>query len=549
MLNIRLAQLNFAIGDLDGNYQKILDFYSQYQQESDLIIFSELAICGYPPEDLLFKDYFLDQIEKKIEKLTIYSKGKKSAILIGCPVRIMDSNAKKSLFNSAILIENGHIIDVFHKKSLPNYGVFDEKRYFAPSNNLHNIKFKDINIAVLICEDIWDGKNAFLLQEQNPDLIIAINASPFEQGKLLNRIARVKKFNENLQKNIIYLNQVGANDSLIFDGASFAINKENELILTLKEFAEDESKIAIDEKGDIDLTVTDFVMSDAERIYNALILGVRNYVLKNNFQNVVIGLSGGIDSALVAAIAVDALGSENVRLIALPSKYNSNQSFIDADDLSNNLGIKLEQIAIQDIFNEVEAALKPIFQDHKTNFTEENIQSRIRGLLLMAVSNKFGNLLLSTGNKSELATGYATLYGDMNGAYNPLKDIYKSEVYQLAKWRNENIPTIAKLSRDNIIPENIIIKEPSAELRENQKDSDSLPDYDILDQILYLIIEEQKSEEEIIARNFEPVIVKKIVKLFYNNEFKRQQAVIGPKISKMSFDKDRRYQIGNKFKI
>jgi NAD+ synthetase len=289
-------------------------------------------------------------------------------------------------------------------------------------------------------------------------------------------------------------------------------------------------------------------MSEEERIYSALILGLRDYVSKNDFQNVVIGLSGGIDSALVATIAADALGIKNVRLIALPSKYNSSQSFIDAKNLSDNLSINLEQIPIQDIFNEVESSLQSIFGGKDADFTEENIQSRIRGLLLMAVSNKFGNLLLSTGNKSELATGYATLYGDMNGAYNPIKDIYKTELYKLSKWRNKNIPIISKLQKDNIIPENIIIKEPTAELRESQKDSDSLPDYSILDQILYLIIEEQMSEEQVISKNFNPEIVKKVVKLFYNNEFKRRQSVIGPKISKMSFDGDRRYQVTNRFK-
>lgn len=548
LLNIQLAQINYTVGDLDGNYQKTINFYTKYQDSTDLVVFSELSLSGYPPEDLLLKDYFLDQIEEKIKLLVDYSKGKKAAMLVGSPVRIIDQHGKKSLFNSAILIENGAIKELFHKRNLPNYGVFDEKRYFTESNNLKNIEFRGINISILICEDIWSFQNSFLLKEQNVDLIISINASPFEQEKLLNRIARVKKFNENIQKNIIYLNQIGANDSLIFDGASFVINRKNELILTLEEFAEDEGKIIIDKKGNIDLAATYFIMSDLERIYNALILGVRDYVLKNNFQNVVIGLSGGIDSALVSTIAVDALGAENVTLIALPSKYNSDQSFVDATDLANNLGIKLEKISIQGIFNEVESVLHPIFQNHKTDFTEENIQSRIRGLLLMSVSNKFGNLLLSTGNKSELATGYATLYGDMNGAYNPLKDIYKSEIYQLTKWRNDNIPKITGLLKDNIIPKNIIIKEPTAELKEGQKDSDSLPDYKILDQILYLIIEEQESEKEIIARNFEPAIVKKIIKLFYNNEFKRQQAVIGPKISKMSFDKDRRYQISNRFK-
>jgi NAD+ synthetase len=547
-MKIQLAQINFKIGDLEKNSDKIINFYSKYQNEVDLVLFSELAICGYPPEDLLLKDYFLDQIEQKIEYIVNFTKDKKAAILIGSPVRIKDQYGNKTLFNSAILIENGAIIEIFNKKNLPNYGVFDEKRYFTSANHLKNIKFKNLNIAILICEDIWDLKNAFLLQEQKIDLIISINSSPFEQEKLSQRIKNIQKFNQNLQKNIIYLNQIGACDSLIFDGSSFILNSQNQIIQTLKEFQEDSSLVTIDDYGDIEECQAKFLMSQEERIYNALILALYDYVSKNNFKNVVLGLSGGIDSALVAAIACDAIGSNNVRLIALPSKYNSNQSYIDAKELSDNLNINLEKIAINNIFNEVENALNPIFFDQKTDFTEENIQSRIRGLLLMAISNKFGNLLLATGNKSELAVGYATIYGDMNGAYNPLKDLYKTQIYQLAKWRNENIPTISKLFKKNIIPQNIIKKEPTAELRENQKDSDSLPNYDILDQILYLIIEQQMSQEQIIAKNFDPKIVKKIIKMFYNNEFKRQQAVIGPKISKMSFDKDRRYQIGNQFK-
>ena len=507
-----------------------------------------MAISGYPPEDLLLKDYFLDEVEKKIKDLVNYSKGKKVAMLIGSPVRITDQYNNKLLFNSAILIEDCYIKNLFHKKTLPNYGIFDEKRYFSSSNNLHNIKFRCFNIAVLICEDIWDLKNSFLLLDQKIDLIISINSSPFEQNKLSKRIDQLKKFNKNLQKNIIYLNQVGASDSLIFDGSSFAVNNDNKLLPILKEFQEDSGLIEINEQLEMIANNSEFFMSENERIYSALILGLRDYISKNGFTNVVIGLSGGIDSAFVATIASDAIGPHNVRLIALPSKYNSDASFDDANDLSNNLEINLEQIAIQNIFNEMKRALNPAFTDKKEDITEQNIQSRIRGILLMAISNKFGNLLLATGNKSEMATGYATIYGDMNGAYNPVKDLYKTEIYKLSNWRNKNIPRISKLPKKNLIPKNIISKEPTAELKENQKDSDSLPDYKVLDQILYLIIEEQMSEDQIIAKNFDKNMVKKVTKLFYNSEFKRQQAVIGTKISKMSFDRDRRYQIGNKFK-
>ncbi|MDB2550384.1 NAD+ synthase [Rickettsiales bacterium] len=547
-MKIQLAQINFIIGDLDGNYNKIITFYQKFQNKVDLVLFSELAICGYPPEDLLLKDYFLEQIEQKLQDIINFTKDKKAAILLGCPARINDQYNNKKLFNAAILIENGAINDIFYKKNLPNYGIFDEKRYFTPANNLKNIQFRGVNLAILICEDIWHLKNSFLLKEQDVDLIIAINASPFEEGKLTKRINNIQEFNKNLQKNIIYLNQVGACDSLIFDGSSFIVNHNNDIIKILGQFKEDSHLVNINDDGNISDQKITLSFSKEERIYNALILGLRDYVIKNGFKNVILGLSGGIDSALVATIAADALGAQNVKLMALPSKYNSNQSYIDAKELSDNLDINLQQIAIQNIFDQIENALNPIFSDCKNDCTEENIQSRIRGLLLMAISNKFGNLLLATGNKSELAVGYATLYGDMNGAYNPLKDLYKTQIYQLSQWRNDNIPAISQLSQKNIIPQNIITKEPTAELRENQKDTDSLPDYNILDQILYLIIEKQMSKEEIIAKNFDTHIVTKIIKMFYNNEFKRQQAVIGPKISQMSFDKDRRYQIGSKFR-
>jgi NAD+ synthase len=361
---------------------------------------------------------------------------------------------------------------------------------------------------------------------------------------------------------VIYVNQIGGQDSIVFDGGSFVINEEGEVVLQMKEFAEDSEIVSLchsREGGNPENVIikldprlsrdkADSKNEKEMRIYNATILALRDYIHKNGFHKVLIGMSGGIDSALVAAIAVDALGSKNVKLVAMPTKYNSKTSMEDAILAAENLGVKLEIVNIQNAVDALNQTLAEQFQNTKKDITEENIQSRIRGNILMALSNKFGNLLLSTGNKSELAVGYATIYGDMCGAFNPLKDIYKTEVFALAKWRNENIPQISVYKKTDLIPQNILTKAPSAELRENQKDSDSLPEYEILDQILYQLIEEEKSVAQIIKSGFEENLVKKVAGLFFNSEYKRKQAVLGVKVSEKSFDKDRRYPITNQFK-
>ncbi|MES2676934.1 MAG: NAD+ synthase [Pseudomonadota bacterium] len=567
-MKIQLSQLNFTVGDLDKNCQKILSFYQAAEQaDVDLVVFSELAITGYPPEDLLHKKYFLDEIEQKIAEIKSATLGSKTAILLGAPIL-----RKTDLNNSALLIENGEIIAIANKTCLPNYGVFDEHRYFKAAPTLTNFEFRGFRLAILVCEDIWHLKNAVILGDKVFDAIISINASPFTASKAQQRLEMVRKFIKNLKKPVIYVNQVGGQDSIIFDGGSFVINGDGEVVLQMKEFEEDtrivsfnchpecnegsheaSSVLVHDVSNEIlrcaqDDNETVWDDSKESKIYNATILGLRDYIHKNNFTKVLIGMSGGIDSALVAAIAVDALGSENVKLVALPTQYNSQTSMDDALLAAENLGVKLEVINIQDAVAAMNQALAEQFADTKKDTTEENIQSRIRGNILMALSNKFGNLLLSTGNKSELAVGYATIYGDMCGAFNPLKDIYKTEVFKLAKWRNKNIPAITVYKKTNLIPENIITKAPTAELRDNQKDSDSLPEYELLDKILFQLIEEEKSIEQIIEFGFEESLVKKVAKLFFNSEYKRKQAVIGVKVSEKSFDKDRRYPTTNNFK-
>ncbi len=535
-LKIYLAQINPTVGDLDGNGKKIIaEFKKAEGVGCDLVVFGELAICGYKTLDLLQKKYFIAAIKEKILEIIETTKGSKCAILLGAPTFEIGRNGAEFLRNSALLIEDGTIKNIAHKKTLPNHGVFDEKRYFEGANAVSYFEFRGQTLAILICEDLWDKKNLFLLSEQIFDLIISINASPYSRNKARQRFLVAENFAKVLKKPLIYTNLVGAQDELVFDGSSFAMTAKGEIALQMKEFVEDSALIEVEKNGKILSAQSNFsALSETnERSYQACVLGLRDYVLKSGFTKVLLGMSGGIDSALVATIAVDALGSKNVALYALPSRFNSQESMDDAVLCARNLGVKLEIISIEEPFKAMLSTLEDI-----SDLARENLQSRLRGNILMAISNTNCALLLSTGNKSELATGYATLYGDMCGAFNPIKDLYKTEIYELAKWRN---------LAGEIIPQNILTKAPTAELRENQKDSDSLPDYEILDKILFHLIEEELSTTDIIALGYEENLVKKVAKLFYQNEYKRQQSCLGPKISEKSFNLERRYPINNKF--
>jgi NAD+ synthase len=550
-LKIYIAQINFIVGDLDENYNKIIAEYNKaLDLNSDLIIFSEMSICGYPCEDLWLKDYFIEACKVKIIQLMNYSKNKSCAIIIGSPT-FGEERKKLVLRNSALLIENGELIRIINKKSLPNYGVFDENRYFSANPNLSIVEFRGYDLAIMICEDFWDERNLFLLKEQVLDCVIIINASPFAINKHQQRLLLANKYSQQINKPLIYINQVGAQDSLVFDGSSFIFN-DQKIFLQLANFNEDSAQITLENNKITKLNFHEkqslkFEENEIAQIYFALILGLRDYVKKNNFDKILIGMSGGIDSALVATIAVDALGEDCVKLVALPTKFNAISSFEDANLCAKNLNLNLEVIEIEDIFQNF---VKVIKHNHQiSEIAHENLQSRIRGNILMALANSYNMLLISTGNKSELACGYATLYGDMNGAFNPLKDIYKTQIYQLANYRNINVPNISNFSKLNLIPDAILNKEPSAELRYDQKDSDSLPPYAILDKILYAFIEEKKSIDETIKMGFDRDVVKKIAKVFYANEYKRKQSVIGCKVSINSFDKDRRYPITNKFTL
>lgn len=549
-IKIYLAQINNTVGDINGNFNKIINNYKiACQNDCDLIIFPEMTISGYPAMDLWHKKYFIEDCQNKIIELCEISKNSKCHIIVGCPT-IEENKAKSIVRNSAIIIYRGKISKIINKKTLPNYSVFDELRYFTPSSTLSTKKFNDFYCNLMICEDLWDDKNTFLALQSEVDFSIIINSSPYSINKYQQRLDKCLKFSKKTQKPIIYLNQVGACDSLIFDGNSFIIDHNSENIANLSSFSEDYAIIEIDKSSIISVInsknhnfkFNNYIDDPLSYMYNACILGVRDYVRKNNFSKVLIGMSGGIDSALVATIACDALGHENVELYALTTIFNSKESLIDASQCSLNLNIKLKEINIHNIFKNMLNLMGNI-----SDIAQQNLQSRIRANILMSISNSNNSLLLSTGNKSELACGYATLYGDMCGAYNPVKDLYKTQIYQLANWRNKNIPIISNYNKIDIIPDNIIKKPPSAELKENQKDSDSLPEYDILDKILYQLIEKQQSISSICDQGYDHNLVNQIANLFYKNEYKRKQSVIGPKISEMSFDNERRYQITNKY--
>ncbi|MBP7710796.1 MAG: NAD+ synthase [Rickettsiales bacterium] len=529
-LKIHLAQINPTVGDLDGNAVKILREFSKANEAGcDLVVFSEMTICGYPCEDLWLKKYFVESAQDKISEIIAATKGQKCAILLGAPTTGLNRAKKEITHNSAILIADGMIEKIIHKKTLPNFAVFDEARYFEAATYLSVIEFRGFDLAILICEDLWHLKNLYLLQEQVFDAVISINASPYSTKKHLARAKICENFAKSLGKPLVYVNQVGGQDSLVFDGSSFVLDSEGKEVLRLAGFHEDCGTVEIAKDGKVTAENKSEKIDETARDYAAVTLGLRDYVQKNGFKKVLLGMSGGIDSALVAAIAVDAVGAENVSLYALPSRFNSETSMVDALECAKNLGLKLEVIPIEESFKAMLTTLGEV-----SNLTKENLQSRIRGNILMALSNNSGALLLSTGNKSELACGYATLYGDMCGAFNPIKDFYKTRVYELAKFCGK-------------IPQNILTKAPTAELRENQKDSDSLPEYEILDQILFALIEEQKSTAAIISAGFEEELVKKVAKLFYSSEYKRRQSCLGPKVSEMAFDKDRRFPITNKF--
>jgi NAD+ synthase len=537
-MKITLAQLNFTVGDFAGNTAKIIATVEKFKN-SDLIIFPELCVSGYPPEDLVLRSEFIKTSLTYTQKIIDISKKFKCDILINTPWK-----EDENLYNAAIIISKGKIIHKQYKFDLPNYGVFDEKRVFKAGPKPKPFKYKKHNIGLLICEDTWNESAAKSLK--GSEFIISVNASPYERTKHRKRLRILKTAAKASMAPIFYLNQVTGHDDLVFDGGSQIVNSEGQTLYQMNFFEED---VKTFDTAKIFKTkpLKSNKIDETEHIYRAMMFGLKEYVEKNHFKGVIIGLSGGIDSAITASTAADSLGKDKVKLVFLPSKYTSKESLEDATKLSKNLGINLDEIDIQPLVDIIKLTLAPFFKGKKEDITEENIQSRIRGLLLMAISNKMGHLVITTGNKSEIATGYCTLYGDMCGGYNVIKDLYKTKVFEVSNWRNENIPSDAKIRKTKIIPKRIIEKAPSAELRPDQKDEDSLPPYQTLDKILYNLIEKQYSAEEIIAEGFDKHTVNEVEKMLYKSEHNRRQSAIGIKISSKPFGRDRRYPITNKF--
>ena len=546
-LRIALAQLNPTMGDIHGNLQKARAARADAaRQKADVILFPELYIVGYPPEDLVLKPALQADAREAIEKFAKETADGGPAVLIGAPWVEHDK-----LYNAFLLLDGGLIAGKTFKVDLPNYGVFDEKRVFAPGPMPGPFNVRGVRIGVPICEDIWTAEVVECLTETGGEILLVPNGSPYEVTKEDVRLNLVVARVTESKLPMIYLNQVGGQDELVFDGASLVCNADRSIPVSLPAWEEA-------------LVVTEWTRQPAgwvcapgprapqeersQSVYHAMMLGLRDYVNKNRFPGVVLGLSGGIDSALSAAVAVDALGPERVRCVMLPSKYTSQESLDDAAEVARLLGVRYDTIPIEPMVAAFSSSLAPVFAGKRADTTEENIQSRIRGVILMAISNKFGPMVLTTGNKSEMSVGYATLYGDMCGGYNALKDVYKLEVFRLARWRNQYAPRGALGPAGRVMPENVITRPPSAELRENQKDEDSLPPYEILDGILECLVENEMTFEDTCARGYHPATVKRVEQLLYVSEYKRRQAPPGVKISARNFGRDRRYPITNAFR-
>ena len=545
-LTIAVGQLNPVVGDLDGNAQKARQAHAEAAAGgADLLVLTELFISGYPPEDLVLKPAFQDACRVTAEVLAEVTK-EGPGIIVGCPWREGDD-----VYNSVLLLDAGEITAVRHKVELPNYGVFDERRVFKAGPVPGPVDFRGLRIGVPICEDIWADEVAECLMETGAELLIVPNGSPYwvEKADLRIQVAVARIVETGLP--VIYANQIGGQDELVFDGGSFGLHGDRTLAFQMPQF---ETGLALTrwQNGDDGWRCTEGPKAElpdaAAANWQACVLGLRDYVDKNGFPGVVLGLSGGIDSALCAAIAVDALGAERVHCIMLPYRFTSNLSLSDAAECAEALGVRYDTLPIADAVEGFDKLLKPLFDDMPPGVAEENIQSRVRGMALMAVSNKFGAMVVTTGNKSEVSVGYATLYGDMNGGFNPIKDLYKTEVFRLARWRNaHHLPGL--LGPDGIvIPPSIIDKPPSAELREGQLDQDSLPPYDDLDAILEALVEDEKSVSDIAATGFDIDIVRKVEKLLYIAEYKRRQAAPGVKITRRTFGRDRRYPITNLYR-
>ena len=536
-LSLGIVQENPIVGDIEANLELAKQSINKILSEDkvDVILFTEMFITGYPPEDLILRDDLLKSVEIAIVELSKIAP--ETHIIVGYPRKI-----GHNIYNSAGVFYQNKILLEYHKQELPNYAVFDEKRYFSPGKGPGFFDVGEHKLAVTVCEDIWHTKAVRQASRRGADLILNLNASPFHLNKLSERKQLISNHSKKYNLPIVYANQVGGQDELVFDGTSMIMNKDGQQTMQLKKFEVDHRIVRFKKSSENNLETLDSDKlqeeNELEDVYNALVLGAKDYIQKNNFPGVLIGSSGGIDSALTATIAVDAIGPNKVKTYMMPFKYTSNMSVNDAEELANNLKIEHRVLPIKDIYDSFYRTLIEEFSKKGPDVTEENLQSRCRGVLLMALSNKSGDLVLTTGNKSETAVGYSTLYGDTAGGFAVLKDVPKTWVYKLAKYRN----TISKT-----IPQRIIDRPPTAELSEDQKDSDSLPDYDVLDRIIEMYVEQDESKAMIIEQGFKKEIVERVIKLIDFSEYKRRQAPLGVKITPRGFGKDRRYPITNKF--
>ena len=551
-----MGQINTTVGDLDGNVAKMADWAARATEAgADLICFPELAVTGYPPEDLVLRPAFVRDNIDALNRLAAITK-------TTCPILTgFVDRTDRGLHNAAGLLAGGTVFARYHKIKLPNYGVFDEQRYFVPGEAGCSVRLASSALGISVCEDAWRPGPPFeAYADQHVQVIPNINGSPYYRHKIAERLEVCRERAAETGAWIVYVNAVGGQDELVFDGGSMVVSPQGELAWHARIFEEDLLVV------DIDVSETSATVSEAslpsarradkpalpdparpvwpqgpEEVYRALVLGLRDYVNKNRFREVVIGLSGGIDSSFTATLAVDAIGARSVRGVTMPSPYSSAESVTDAEEVARRLGIRLDEVRIDDVYKAYLSALEDVFRGTEDNVAEENVQARVRGNILMALSNKFGSLVLATGNKSEMATGYSTLYGDMAGGFGPIKDVPKTLVYELARWRNGR-------SDPAPIPERVMTKEPSAELRVNQKDTDSLPPYEVLDQVLEAYIEHERSPEEMAASGMDQEVVHRVVRMADSAEYKRRQAPPGVKITPRAFGRDRRFPITNAYR-
>ncbi len=542
ILTVAIAQINPTVGDVGGNADLVRGACAE-AKDADLVVFGELTISGYPPEDLVLKNAFINNVEDTIKSLADETSVGGPAVLVGAPWRV-----DGLLYNAALLLEGGSIKDVSLKCELPNYGVFDEKRVFTAGPAARPVDFRGLRLGVMVCEDMWTDTVSNNLAAAGSDILVAINGSPFEVNKCDERRQLATARTKATGLPLIYVNLVGGQDELVFDGASFVMDRDGNIPVQAKSWAPVVVPTRWRQSGGLWSCREGDRQAPSgrlEAIYRAMSTGLADYVEKNGFPGVVIGLSGGIDSALSAAIAVDALGPEKVHCVMMDSPHTSDQSIEDAAATAEFLGVRMDRVGIKPAMKAFDGMLDETFRDYPADVTEENIQARIRGLILMAISNKLGHMVLTTGNKSEMSVGYATLYGDMCGGYSVLKDIYKTDVFALSVWRNQNFPSGAFGKSGPVMPERVITKPPSAELRANQTDQDSLPPYEVLDPILEYLVEDDGSVGEAAGRGFDTELVRRIWNMLGRAEYKRRQAPPGVKITRRGFGRDRRYPLTN----